>query len=66
MATPPEDELYSILDKRIYEMIESNPTIINDNWPFNVSTTARNLGEDDVMGLVMTLENNQKMKYISH
>ena len=57
MATPSEEELYPEFDKRIYDMIQRFPAIINEDWPFDVGQTARNLGEKDVMGLVMTLEN---------
>ena len=61
MATPSEDELEEMFDERIYEMIESNPTIINDNWEFDfgddrAAATRRNLGENDVMVRVMMLE----------
>ena len=53
MSTPIEDELKPRFDKRIYDLIEANPNVIN--WPFNVGPTRRARGENDVMGLVMTL-----------
>ena len=55
MGTPSEKELYPEFDERIYDLIERNPVIINENWPFDVDQERRD-GES-VMGLVMKLDN---------